>query len=154
MSNGLDLVVCGGRHYGQERIYENDEQRAGDLPRIQLERRVCFGTLNDLHVTQRVATLATDGTGGAAETSSLWAQTFGVPVIPVVSDVRKYGVKAQVQRRKSIVEALLELKKEGREVLIVSFPGSDFELEAMAKAHGLEVLEVELQTKSAEEVKS
>ena len=144
MKQGIDVVICGGIRYGQEREYDTNEQCEADRPRILRERVSLLRHLNGLHLERGIRTLTTDGTVGAAALAGEWAQTLAVPVIPVRSDIRKYGAAAQVQRRKAILQAVLEIQAEGAVILVVSCPGGDREFETMAKARGLDVENVEL----------
>lgn len=150
MSGAMNIVMCGSERYGQERQYEGEADFEADKPRILRERAGLLRHLNGIYVRYGVKSVVTDGTHGSSELAAQWAASLGITCIPVRSEPLKYGTKARVQRRKAIVQAALDVVGQGLPVLFVSAPGGDRELESMAKAHGLEVEDVVLETTQAD----
>lgn len=114
----VNLIVCGGRDYG-------------DRDRV-------FATLDRVHAARLIERIAHGGAPGADLLASQWAHVRGVTAVRFPAEWHKHGNAAGPIRN---AEMLRIFKADG----VVAFPGGrgTADMIARAKAAGLPVMEID-----------
>jgi hypothetical protein len=98
MSDGIRVLVCGGRHYR--------------------DNGAVFGRLNILHADKGIAVIIHGSATGADALAEKWAVANDVPIMALKADWNAYGRAAgPIRNRKMLTE--------GRPDLVLAFPGGD-----------------------------
>jgi hypothetical protein len=117
MSNGLRLLVCGGRDY-------SDTARVDEV-------------LGAIHRTRGIGAIIHGGAKGADRLAGWWGANHRVRVLVFEADWNSHGKAAGPIRNKQMIE-------EGKPDAVVAFPGGrgTANMIGQAKAAGLKVWEL------------